>query len=238
MNRPAQDLTMYWQETESSQPTTRISDDIVDIAFRVQCTTLPVDHAFALCSEIHRLLPWFPGQQCAGIHLIHGAETGNGWNRPDDSGQLILSRRTRLTLRIPAERRDDAMALCGAALCVEDCRLDVGEASVKPLLPSTTLFSRHVPTAPHWAESDFLRHVAEQLGALDISVRKMLCGKLHNLQMKDSVVHTRSVMIADLELDESVRLQQFGIGNRQAFGLGLFLPHKGINAVYQKADET
>ena len=41
-------------------------------------------------------LPWMVDEPQAGIHLIHGAESGNGWIRPQEpDALLILSRRTR-----------------------------------------------------------------------------------------------------------------------------------------------
>jgi len=38
-------------------------------------------------------------------------------------------------------------------------------------------------------------------------------------------------MVADLEPEQSVRLQQIGIGPGRTIGCGLFIPHKGIAAV-------
>jgi len=38
-------------------------------------------------------------------------------------------------------------------------------------------------------------------------------------------------MLAELSLEESVRLQQRGLGSHRSMGCGIFLPHKGISAV-------
>ena len=38
-------------------------------------------------------------------------------------------------------------------------------------------------------------------------------------------------MLADLSADESLRLQQFGLGPYRYIGCGLFIPYKGIKAV-------
>jgi hypothetical protein len=38
-------------------------------------------------------------------------------------------------------------------------------------------------------------------------------------------------MLADLSTDESIRLQQQGLGPRRLMGCGIFIPHKGIDAV-------
>jgi hypothetical protein len=39
-------------------------------------------------------------------------------------------------------------------------------------------------------------------------------------------------MVADLEAEESVALQQQGLGQGRMLGCGLFVPHKGIDTVF------
>ena len=81
--------------------------------------------------------------------------------------------------------------------------------------------------------------VAEQIRALDIRVRKLLCGRAHAIQHPEGDIFTRSVMLADLEAEEAIALQQHGIGRHRKMGCGLFMPHKGIKAVHEMtADKT
>jgi len=49
-------------------------------------------------------------------------------------------------------------------------------------------------------------------------------------------MHTRSLMLADLTVEEAVKLQQQGLGADRKLGCGLFIPHKGINPVKQVLD--
>ncbi|MBM3367482.1 MAG: hypothetical protein FJY43_04255, partial [Betaproteobacteria bacterium] len=84
-------------------------DEIVDAVFAIQCRSLPVDHAFALSAAIQAALPWFAGEPQAGLHTVHGAASGAGWQRPKGEGALLqLSHRTRLVLRIPEHSLQDA----------------------------------------------------------------------------------------------------------------------------------
>jgi hypothetical protein len=41
-------------------------------------------------------------------------------------------------------------------------------------------------------------------------------------------------MIADLPVEESLRLQKTGLGPHRYLGCGLFIPHKGIKDVRSK----
>ena len=47
----------------------------------------------------------------------------------------------------------------------------------------------------------------------------------------NGIIHTRSLMVADLRKSESVKLQEQGIGEHRLLGCGLFVPQKGIESV-------
>ena len=74
---------MFWTEKEADK-TYVVPDDIVDLAFKISCKCLPLEHSNALSKALIQQLPWLEDEQLAGIHLIHGAESGNGWIRPED----------------------------------------------------------------------------------------------------------------------------------------------------------
>ena len=95
---------MYWQEEVNEQQFI-VPDRVINLLFRIDCPTLPVDHAWGLSREIQRVLPWFGEEPTEGLHIIHGADSGNGWERPQASDDLLyLSRRVKLVLRLPRAR--------------------------------------------------------------------------------------------------------------------------------------
>ena len=230
---------MYWNDDTDKKAGFAVPDDVVDVAFRIACPTLPLDHAHALSSALLKVLPWLEEEAYAGIHLIHGAASGNGWFRPEDTENelLHLSKRTRMRLRVPRERLQDAQALSGQSLDIEGHTLEVGKSEVSLLSSLPTLFSRYVITREELDETQFLQEVAGQLEALDIPCRKMLGGITHTMRFPDGALFTRSLMVADLEPEQSVRLQQVGLGEGRVIGCGLFLPHKGINPVKEPEDK-
>lgn len=227
---------MYWQETDSneSDPT---PDDIVDIAYQIRCAALPVDHAWALSQAVLQVLPWIEDEPGAGVHSIHVAESGNGWQRPDGAKDLLyLSRRTRLLVRVPRVRLAAAEGLVGQTLDVSGHSLVIEKTSVKPLVAIQTVFSRYVVSVVGEDEDAFLQRTLDELGQQGIKPKKMLCGIEKNIQTPDQPVRTRSLMIAEMPLRESLRLQQRGLGLRRSLGCGLFLPHKDIRDVKQVLD--
>jgi CRISPR-associated protein Cas6 len=223
---------MYWEDDDKHA--TRPHDkSVVDVSYRITCRSLPVDHAHALSEAVSKELPWFREEPKAGVHSIHVADSGNGWMRPDDPDELVFpSRRTRMTLRVPAQRTDDAMALVGCTLDIVGNPLEVGEAAIKDLGAVSTLFARYLVANDQDDEEEFLADIAEELKALGVRPRKMMCGISKTIATPDDTIRTRSLMLADLSYDESVLLQQSGLGEHRHLGCGIFIPHKDINTLH------
>ena len=228
---------MYWSENPDEASRYEVPDDIVDLSFKVSCRCLPLDHAFALSTALHKALAWLEDEPTAGIHLIHGAESGNGWIRPQDPDQILyLSRRTRMTLRLPKARLEQAKELTGETLNLDGNELTLRDASVRKLSSITTVFARYVITDEAENEVAFLENAAHMLGEMGIQVKKMMSGRSHCIRLPDRLISTRSLMMDGLEVQGSVRLQQEGLGPGRKIGCGLFLPHKGIGAVAKPHD--
>lgn len=227
---------MFWSE-ETKKASFQVPDDVVDLVFKLDCKMLPLQHAYALSRAIRSVLGWVEEEERVGIHQIHVAESGNGWMRPEDPSNevLHLSRRTRMSLRLPRERIEDARQLTGQTLDIDGYSLTVGEATIKPLSDLTTLFSRYVICDAESSEEQFLMDVAGQLQAMDIPVKKMMAGMQHVITTPEGDLTTRSVMVADLHKEHSVRLQQRGIGPGRQLGCGIFVPQKGIKPVKDTA---
>jgi CRISPR-associated protein Cas6 len=219
---------MLWQE-ETPQKEATVPQTIVDMVFDINCRCLPIDHAYSLSQAIQQALPWFEQEPQAGLHLIHGADSGNGWYRPEDQdSKLYLSRRTKLMLRLPQHRLTDAQALSGTTLDIAGYSLTVGNAKQKSLVTMSVLFARHVLANLNQDEDIFLDNAVKQIQQIGIQCRKALCGKTHCFKLPGGELFTRSLMIADLKLQDSIILQEQGIGGGRKMGCGLFLPHKGI----------
>lgn len=227
---------MYWQETKRNERYI-VPDDIVDVVFSIQCHSLPVDHAYALSQAVTQALPWFAAEESAGLHTIHVADSGNGWMRPDRADALLhLSRRTKLVLRLPRHRVEDAGKLIGQTLDISGNPMQVDKAAIKPLSPITTLFSRYVVIQDGVDENGFLQDVMTRLTGMDIRPKKLLCGLERDIAAPDRIIRTRSLMLAELTVEESVKLQQQGLGADRKLGCGLFIPHKDIKDVQPVLD--
>jgi len=226
---------MFWEEDEDKTLPYLAPEDVIDLVFSIKCKTLPLNHAWALSREILKYLPWIEEDPIAGIHQIHVAESNNGWMRPDDDEENALlypSRRTKMTLRIPIEQLAATEELCGATLNIEGHSLRVGSAKKKVFTNTSVISSRYILGDINESEDDFLSRAAIELkNKINFKVKKMLCGKTHSIKTPNGILATRSLMIADLDSETSIKIQQLGLGNKRELGCGLFLPHKGIKSL-------
>ncbi len=224
---------MFWSEEEKPHEY-QTPDKVVDLSFKLTCKQIKLDHAWSLTNAISDRLPWFKGEPQCAIHHIYIPQSGNGWIRDDDFKDEIiqLSRRTRLKLRVPKHRISDVRMLSGQTISVDGFNLTFGQADEQLLSTLTTLVARHVyvPDTDH-DEQAFLMSIHQQVQDMGIDVRKMLCGKSHRLSTSDGQITTRSLMVADISPEDSICLQENGVGDYYSYGCGVFIPQKGITAV-------
>ncbi|MCK9530548.1 MAG: type I-MYXAN CRISPR-associated protein Cas6/Cmx6 [Gammaproteobacteria bacterium] len=216
---------MYWQE-DTDETGFVVPDNVIDLAFSITCQALPVDHAQALYTAVAGVLSWLADEAGAGIHTIHGADSGNGWERPEDV--LLLSRRTKLVLRLPKARVEAARALTGQCIDVAGHAMEIGEAQPRQLSKSGTLYARYVSIEAPGDEEVFLHTCVAELREQGIRAKKFLCGKTTTLHTDAGPLETRSLMVADLSLEDSVRLQEHGVGAHRHLGCGLFIASKAV----------
>ena len=229
---------MRWEE-DSNDEALAFTADAVDVAFRLSGRWLPVDHASALREAVVKALPWLEDEPGVGIHSIHGAASGNGWERPGrGTGEMLaLSRRTRLVLRVPAGRTEATSMLCDRRLDIDGCEVVIGTRQPRPLRSAGTVFARYVVDEVDGDEERFVERVASALEALSVSARKLLCGRSHRIVSAGRVLTARSVMVAGLGAEESFAVQSRGIGPGRLLGCGLFVPHKDIGPVRRTAGD-
>jgi CRISPR-associated protein Cas6 len=194
---------------------------VTDVQFELRGARIPIDHGYALYRELARLLPWLEEEALAGIHPIHGADSGGG--------DLILNRRTKLVVRISAARANDLRAIEGKSIEVGGNALLIGAGKAKALPHHTPLYA-HCVTTGSADEGDFSRDIMRLLDELGIETR-FLCGLRQTITTDAGRVAGYSLMLHGLPIEHAIRVQQVGIGSNRKLGCGIFIPHKSITAV-------
>ncbi len=190
----------------------------VDLAFRLKGPAVPVDHGYALYAALCRILPEIHEAKEIGVHPIRGIYNGND--------KLQLSDSARLVLRLPDENIRSCLKLAGKRLEVDKHPLSVGMPEVRMLLPVARLRARLVTIKKFLGEEDFLEAVKRQLQSLDITC-EVLLGQRRTFRVKDKQVVGFEVAATGLTAEDSVKLQENGLGGRRKMGCGVFVPSEG-----------
>jgi len=190
----------------------------IDVAFAVRGDVIPVDHGYALYAALSRLDAagsWLHEAEELAIHPIRGVYAR--------SGLLKLNPQSRLRLRLPAISLPHVLPLAGKAVEIDGHRLNIGVPQTALLRPAAVVYAQIVTTRNGQDEERFDTEIRHQLDTLG-SRGKPTRGKRRVLRVKDKTVVGHSLLVSELTAEESVRLQEAGLGGRRKMGCGVFVP--------------
>ena len=223
---------LYWREADEPETRFEVPDEIFDLVFRLRGSKLEIDHAYQLAEALGAQLKAETFARI-GVHGVRMAGSGNGWNLPQQTDtEMPLSRRARLAIRLHRKDYDELAGLSEQVLQLGQQQLEVGDSTIRQLSTMASLHARAICCDPDQPEPDFLAQVATELRELGIVVTRMICGRSGQIRSEQGSLFTRALLVADLKPEESVCLQQRGLGDAQRLGCGLFVPHRGIDPVY------
>jgi len=191
---------------------------IVDLAFAVLAAEpIPADHGYHLYGALSRVLPQLHQTNGIAVHPIRGQQIGNR--------QLQLNDRSRLVLRADSDQIGPLLALSGKQLDVAGHRLRVGVPQVWTLRPLPAVRSRLVTIKGFLDAEAFAAAARRQLDTMSVSVEAQLTlGKRRTLRIKEKEVVGYEVLVEALTAEESLTLQDRGLGGRRHMGCGVFVP--------------
>lgn len=203
----------------------------IDLSFPLMSVkSIPADHGYLLYSALSRLLPDVHKANGIAVHPVRGTQIGGR--------QLSLNDRSRLVLRTDTDSVGKLIQLAGKQLSIAGSGVRIGVPQVWALQPATTLRSRLViikvkdaPTAADLTEDIFTAALRRQLDALEVSNEVIVTiGKRRTLRIKDKEVVGYEVILEGLTAEESLNIQERGLGGRRHMGCGVFVPTTGSGA--------
>lgn len=192
--------------------------DTVDVSFALQGRTLPGAYRAGLAQALRAALPWLADAPGAGVHRLNLVAAGGG--------EVLVSPRTRLVLRVARERAQAALALADAVLQVGQEPLRAWRPQLRELLPHGTLYA-HFVAAPGSDETAFVALLRGELEAMGVPAQPV-CGRW---QAPEGALVGCSVMLSGLSREQSLRVLRDGLGPHRMLGCGLFVPHRSAAAV-------
>ncbi len=191
---------------------------VVEVSFRLVGRCIPVDHGYALYAAISRQVPEIHDAREIGVQPIRATYGGEGL--------LYIAPYSRLTLRMPDDRIRHYLKLAGKTLDVEGHPLRIGVPEARTLLPIASVRSRLVTIKGFLDIGSFLEAAERQLQSIGVR-GEVLLGARRTFRVKDKQVVGFEVGITGLTAEESLTLQEKGLGGRRRMGCGIFVPWRG-----------
>lgn len=197
---------------------------MVDLRIPVMGSALPAEHGYGLLSALAHLVPSIHQNPHIGILTVAGIG--------DRQGKIFLTQQSHLRIRLPIEAIPSVYGVAGKRLRIGTHEIQLGIPEIFTLKPSSSLKARIVTIKGYLEPDEFEQAARIQLERLGIAgqlailkdktgmpVRKVLKIKRHTIVGFSTVVQ-------GLGDEDSIRLQQLGLGGRRRMGCGFFLPCK------------
>jgi CRISPR-associated protein Cas6 len=191
------------------------NDPKVDLCFSIRGKTVPVDHGFDLYSCISRLLPLFHEAQDVGLRLIRGRYVGDGL--------LSIHPNSWLVLRLPTSGLSPYINLAGDTLDLRGHSIQIGVPKTRALIPASALYSHLVTTRNGQDQDRFLTEINRQLSEMVVKAEVQI-GDRKTFTVHDKKVVGYSMQLFGLSAEDSIKVQEQGLGGRRKMGCGFFEP--------------
>lgn len=156
---------------------------------------------------------------------------------------MALTGGSRLTFRLPVDRVVEVLPLAGKTLRIGEHQITVGVPNSRALVPAARLYSRLVVIKGFMEPEPFLEATQRQLVELDVKGEPSLVSTAQTvetnadqeggtrspwlrrtLRIHDKEIVGFALRVEGLTAEESILVQERGIGGRRRFGCGVFVP--------------
>jgi CRISPR-associated protein Cas6 len=149
------------------------------------------------------------------VHPIRGTYSGNG--------ELMFRDSSRLVIRLESERIGEVLKLAGKRLDIDSYSIRIGIPEVRLLRARASLYSRLVTIKGFMESAAFLVSAKRQLEKLGVG-GEIHVGERRTFRVKDKQVVGFELAALKLDAEDSLRLQENGLGGRRHMGCGVFVP--------------
>jgi len=182
--------------------------------FTLQGGQLPQDHGYLVLAGLTRRFPFLHGRKDVQIAPIRGTRT------QERHPKLKLDAKSMLHIRGISE--DEAKAMEWGWVRVGSQIMGWGQCTMRSLAPAARLVSRHVIFDGVFDEERFL----ETLFARVPKTAEVSLGRRRTLSVHDTHQIGWVVVLGNLSDEDSLAIQQSGIGRHTSMGCGVFYPSR------------
>ncbi|MFZ1026140.1 MAG: type I-MYXAN CRISPR-associated protein Cas6/Cmx6 [Limnoraphis robusta] len=196
----------------------------VDQKFPIRGHKIPFHHPYPLYASICRLFPVIHELSTLSIHPISGI--------PEFPTHLQITENSQLCLRLPTNQVPLIYRLAGKTLNLNGHKIRLGLPESQFLTPYHSLYSRLVIIRGFDEPQAFLDAAKRQLDQRNITATLKLITRPEGepirrvLDVKGKTLVGYGVQVSDLTDEDSISLQEKGIGGKPKMGCGVFVPFK------------
>lgn len=197
-------------------------EPFVELKFPVRGKYLPADHNYGLYAAFVHLIPELRQETRVSILTIPGFG--------DKEGKILLTEKSCLRIRLPISNIPLIYKLAGKRIFIGIHELQIGIPEVCVMRPAAKLKSRIVTIKGYTEPEAFLSVAQRHLNNLGISGEVSIPidqnGKpsRKTIKIKKHTIVGFTTEISGLSDEDSLRLQQWGIGGKRHMGCGFFVP--------------
>ncbi|MDZ8261048.1 type I-MYXAN CRISPR-associated protein Cas6/Cmx6 [Nostoc sp. ChiQUE01b] len=199
-------------------------EPFVELCFPVRGRCIPADHNYALFAACVHIIPEIRYSTALSILTIPGFA--------DKQGKILLTEQSCFRVRVPITQLSLIYKLAGKSIRLGIHDIQIGIPEIFTLKPANTLRARIVVIKGHTEPESFLNAAQRQIDNLEISGKLSIPvdkkGELSRktLKVKRYTIVGFTTEISQLSNEDSLKLQQWGIGGKRHLGCGYFLPCK------------
>ena len=194
----------------------------VDLKFPITGHTIPFNHGYPLYGAISHQFPVIHNLETLSIHPITG--------KPEFPHLLHLTEDSYLCLRLPINQVPLIYRLAGKTLTLNQHKIRLGLPESQFITPHSHLYSRLVVIRGFDDPQPFLEAAQRQLNQRNITATLSLITRPQGepirriIKVKRRTLVGYGVKISNLNEQDSISLQEQGIGGKHKMGCGVFLP--------------
>ncbi|MGQ4648916.1 type I-MYXAN CRISPR-associated protein Cas6/Cmx6 [Lyngbya aestuarii] len=201
----------------------------IDLAFSLRGETLPLDNGYIVYSALSRICPAVHQLDNISIHPIAGIA--------EPSKQLRLTSRSQLQIRLPVDLIPLLYeSLAGQTFSIGHNQFYLDIPQHNPLYFFPNLYSRLVIIRRFQEPQSFLEAAKRQLERLGIKGTIALTTRANGQpQCRQLTITNKTgrfalrgfgLLVTDLSAQDSITLQQHGIGGKHKMMCGVFVPSR------------
>ena len=201
----------------------------IEVAFPVAGELIPTDHAYLLYSALTRCVRSFHDETA---HVRFSPINGDR----GEKGMIRLINCSRLRVRLPAEQIAVILPLTGRTLELGEHSISLRPPVVIPIVPAPMLIAKIVTFKNSKMPERFLAVARQKLDEIGVGgepgipliQRGERAGEPRRqiFRIKGRRIVGYPLQIAGLTAEESLRLQEEGLGGRTRMGCGFFVPFR------------